>query len=55
VPAPAGFAALASPRVPALVVNSTPMPPGELVKLKRLTRRVVIKPDGRYLIYYEKV
>ena len=22
---------------------------------KRLTRRVVIKPDGRYLIYYEKV
>jgi len=24
------------------------------LKLKRLTRRVVIKPDGRYLIYYEK-
>jgi len=24
------------------------------LKLKRLTKRVVIKPDGRYLIYYER-
>lgn len=24
-------------------------------KTKRLTKRVVMKPDGRYLIYYEKV
>jgi hypothetical protein len=26
----------------------------EPLKLKRLTKRVVIKPDGRYLIYYER-
>jgi len=25
------------------------------LKLKRLKKRVVQKPDGRYLIYYEKV
>jgi hypothetical protein len=54
VPAPAGFAALANPHVPALEVNSTRRGQASL-KLKRLTRRVVIKPDGRYLIYYEKV
>jgi hypothetical protein len=29
--------------------------PGRSGKSKRLTKRVVIKPDGRYLIYYEKV
>jgi len=25
------------------------------LKTKRLTKRVVKKPDGRYLIYYESV
>jgi len=24
-------------------------------KTRRLTKRVVIKPDGRYLIYYERI
>ena len=54
VPAPAGFAAMAKPRWPALEVNSTRSRLNEPLKLKRLTRRVVIKPDGRYLIYYEQ-
>ena len=27
----------------------------EHLKLKRLTKRVVIKADGRYLIYYQRI
>ena len=56
VPAPAGFATRANPHLSALEVNSTRKRlsgySSELLKLKRLTKRVVIKPDGRYLIYY---
>jgi len=37
-----------SPQSAALDSSST-------LKTKRLTKRVVQKPDGRYLIYYERV
>ena len=46
---------LANPHLPALEVNSTRKGSSKPVKLKRLTKRVVIKADGRYLIYYEKI
>jgi len=42
------------------ISKSTSQKPGptrlfEHLKTKRLTKRVVIKPDGRYLIYFERV
>jgi hypothetical protein len=32
----------------------SPWAASELLKRKRLTKRVVIKPDGRYLVYFER-
>ena len=46
---------LANPHLPAIEVNRLVSGRAKLLKLKRLTKRVVIKADGRYLIYYEKV
>jgi hypothetical protein len=46
--------ALSNPVSTIKVETPHPSPPGEAGREKKIKKRVVNKPDGRYLIFYEK-